>query len=310
MYKVSCYSAKVGGAAGGPGCCARCRRWCTRHAPASARKAGAPLRAPPHPAAAPIVSALAALQPCWRGPRPLPECFPDLSLFRTSCLPCPAPALHPPTPGPQVTLECLHEMFENAKHTMHWLRCVGGLLLPAVGATPMRGPCPACPKPPLPAPGSIRAHCCTPLSHSPPPFLGQRVRAADCQGGARRDVAHAAGPAGGAAIPPQGPAARAHAAAGGAPGRAAGACRWSRQGTPWVRDAICCTPLPGCLASCIHRCAGRQPSAVGACPQRCSRMSPLRLALAYASSCGLQKKPGPQRMERSHLHPRPAHAPP
>ncbi len=22
----------------------------------------------------------------------------------------------------QVTLECLHEMFQSAKHTMHWLR--------------------------------------------------------------------------------------------------------------------------------------------------------------------------------------------
>ena len=94
-------------------------------------------------------------------------------------------------------------------------------------STPCTGSGAGCPA----LPGGQVAHLATPLPHSytarwvaspltPPhtpvhPLVPpQRVRAADCQGGAQRDVAHAAGPARGAALPPQGPPARPHAAAG------------------------------------------------------------------------------------------------
>lgn len=75
MYRVSCYTAKVGGTGG-----------------AQQAQQGAP-----------------SSRPQTRSPAP--------ALHQ--------PALPPPlSPHPharQVTLECLHEMFQSAKHTMHWL---------------------------------------------------------------------------------------------------------------------------------------------------------------------------------------------
>jgi DNA-directed RNA polymerase len=128
----------------------------------------------------------------------------------------------------KTTLECLHEMFQNAKHTMHWLRCawwgmgeahsaaaagMWGWLHPVLAPSTTsafemdcRAAVPPCHLPPHPPP----------ILFSLRTLLWQRVRAADSQGGARRDVAHAAGPAGGAALPAQGPPARPHPAA--APG--------------------------------------------------------------------------------------------
>lgn len=51
---------------------------------------------------------------------------------------------------PQVTLECLHEMFQSAKHTMHWLRCAWGCPLAArsynrpAGSSKLLRRCTAC----------------------------------------------------------------------------------------------------------------------------------------------------------------------
>lgn len=113
---------------------------------------------------------------------------------------------------PQVTLECLHEMFQSAKHTMNWLRWGRG------GAQGSFDIAASVPNRPLRMHTRGSAPCVAltgPAPLTPTPSLAQRVRAPHRQGGALCDVDHAAGPAGGAAVPAQGPPARAHAAAGG-----------------------------------------------------------------------------------------------